>query len=489
MSLTLRRTKLNGLPAPLSNDELDDNFVFLNNEILNLIDITDDLEEQITSNSNELITSNLDITTLVSRVNNLDNVTENLVIKNVSLDGDISDINDTIGIIQSDVSGNLSLINKLVIRPFLSDETITIEKSAHVPAEITIKASNLLVHTTKTQTLTNKIISGSSNTLANIPTSSLLGKVSIVNGGTNADNTATARTNLGLAIGQDVQAYNALTVISSNSNTFTNNNYFNHNGFFLSNLSQSNLKTVSFRLSNSPGTSSNVLTIPEKTGTLATLDDIVVNGVLYNADIGVKVLAHDPNVAYKNRANYFVNNVNQNFSNDYFVLRDSVRSNTTAKFVMNTVTENATISMGVPPESGILATREYIENRFGAQVVTNFSSPGYYIMPGGLILQWGSKVINQTQHSPSLDGHTNTSHIHSRTAGEIVFPMVFPNACFVVTATGRDTTTAYIDGCEMAIGIIKKQNEKFNFLANRITGNTANGAETTMNIDFIAIGW
>ncbi len=489
MSLTLRRTKLNGSPAPLTNDELDDNFVHLENGILSLGEIVDDLNDKNTANTEELVSTNLDISNLVVRVNNLDNKTAIITAKNLLIDSDIININNDIGVIRGDVYANLTSINKLLIRPFLSDETIVIEKSAHIPAEITIKASDLLVHTTKTQTITNKTISGNSNTFINIPANALSDKVPIINGGTNADNAATARTNLGLAIGIDVQPYNASTVISTNSNTFTNNNYFNHNGFFLSNLSQTNLKSVSFRLSNSAGSSNHILTIPEKSGTLATLDDININGVLRYEDIGVRVLAYDSEIAYKNRNNYFDNNAIQTFSNNNFVLRDGIRVNTTAKFVMTPVAENATISMGVPPESGILATREYVENRFGAQVITNFATPGYYIMPGGLIIQWGSKVINQTQHSPSLDGNVHTLHTHSRTAGEIIFPITFPNACFVVTATGRDTTTAYIDGCEMAIGIIKKQNEKFNFLANRITGNTANGAETTMNIDFIAIGW
>ncbi len=488
MPLTLRRTKLNGLPAPLTNDELDDNFVFLENEILNLVSVTDELNDKSDAASAEIIDTNANISAIVARLNILDDTTENLTAKDVLLDGDVSSINSSINDLQGTLIDISTLTDNLVNRPFLSDETIVVERSAHIPNEITIKASNLLVHTTKSQTLTNKIISGSSNSLINIPASSLSGKVAIINGGTNADSASIARTNLGLEIGKDVQGYNAQTVISTNTNTFTNTNYFNHNGFFLANLSQANPKTVSFRLSNSSGASNHVLTIPEKTGTLATLDDINTNGVLRNEDIGVRVLAYDSNIAYKNRDNYFENNVTQNFSNAYFVLRDSTRSNTTAKFVMGTVSQIASISMGVPPESGILATREYVENLFGAQVVSNFSTPGYYIMPGGLILQWGSLLINQTQQSCANNGATNFNHKHTTTYGEIIFPVVFPNSCFTVTATPRDSSPAYIDGCEMAIGIIKKQNEKFNFLVNRISGCTSTG-EVSMYVDFIAIGW
>lgn len=66
-----------------------------------------------------------------------------------------------------------------------------------------------VVGTTDVQTLTNKTISGTVNTITNVPAANLTGTIPISAGGTGQITAALARTALGLAIGTDVQAQDA----------------------------------------------------------------------------------------------------------------------------------------------------------------------------------------------------------------------------------------------------------------------------------------
>lgn len=127
-------------------------------------------------------------------------------------------------------------------------------------------ASDVIVAEASTQTLTNKSMSGSSNTFTNISlTTAVTGTLPIANGGTNATTAANARSNLGAAASganSDITSLSGLTTPLSvaqggtGANTLTANNVILGNG----------TSAVQFV---APGTSGNVLTSNGTTWTSA----------------------------------------------------------------------------------------------------------------------------------------------------------------------------------------------------------------------------
>ena len=98
-----------------------------------------------------------------------------------------------------------------------------------------------------------------------------------------------------------------------------------------------------------------------------------------------------------------------------------------------------------------------------ADITESKTRPGYFKLPGGMIVQWGAATIMK-------DG-----------LYQVTFPIVFPNAIFIGNATAVSGTAS---ASGVVISILEPQ-------TNRMTLITKNhpGSDQDINIHWLAIGY
>lgn len=384
--LTLRGTK-NGTGYPLTNDELDDNFLHLSGRLVE----AESYYPTILSHTNSISLLN------TNKQNKSDKLTTFSSYSGTGLVINLSASTFTTKSIEN-------TDNKL---------TITNPTGINI-GNIIINASDSLVDTTSVQTITNKTISANSNNITDLSLEMFSGVLPINRGGTNATTIENARVNLGLVIGTNVQAYNPNIVMSNIENIFSGIQKFYDDKFYI--IKAGSVGNPKVRFNANALTADKILTIPNDNGTLATQE-----------------------------------------------------------FVTTNFTTNFPISL----TSSFSGSNQ------------QKSASGFQKLPGGLIIQWGSQVINQSMHNCDISPSGDLDHTHSHTDGALTFPIPFPNACISVIPTARDSVADPIDGCEMAVGVKTRSVLGFDYRVNRVTGCNLviEGHTYTMNVDYIAIGY
>lgn len=212
MTLYLRQTK----GTPLSNDEVDQNFTFLNNQVNAKVNTSDYTAEDVLTKLKTVdgINSGLDADLLdgLNPSSTLPASGSKSSIVSRNSEGDFSASTITAfqfnGPLTGNVTGNLTG-NISGTASGLSD-TLLISSGGTGATTAAQARANLGLGTISTQASSNVSITGGS--IAGIT------DLAIADGGTGASTAIQARTNLGLTIGTDVQPYDAdLTAIAANT--------------------------------------------------------------------------------------------------------------------------------------------------------------------------------------------------------------------------------------------------------------------------------
>jgi hypothetical protein len=167
MALVLRLQK----DSSLTNEELDNNFIYLDGRI-NSLDVS--VQDIIDTT----------IPTLESDTASLLATKQGLNAKLTSISSIVTD-----GIMA--ISGDTT-----TPRTITGSTYVTVTNGNGVGGNPSIALTSTVATTNSAQTLTNKTISGDNNTLSNVPATSIIGTLGFAHGGTGATTAAGARTNL-----------------------------------------------------------------------------------------------------------------------------------------------------------------------------------------------------------------------------------------------------------------------------------------------------